>query len=90
MLKTVSILVSGKVQGVWYRKYTLDKAVQLQLTGTVRNTAAGDVLIVATGKASQLADFIEWCRIGSPNSNVSAVTVEEMELTAFERFEVVR
>lgn len=90
MQKTVAITVRGKVQGVWFRKYTVDKAQQLQLTGTVRNTADGDVAVVATGTNDQLADFIEWCWMGSPKSKVTSVTVEDMPLMEFEGFEVVR
>lgn len=90
MLKTVAITVRGKVQGVWFRKYTLDKAVKLQLTGTVRNTEEGDVDIVATGTEDQLADFIEWCWMGSPKSKVTAVITSDVQLQEFDRFEVVR
>jgi acylphosphatase len=90
MQKTVAITVRGKVQGVWFRRYTLDKAVSLHLTGTVRNTADGDVTVVATGTEDQLADFIEWCWMGSPKSKVTSVTVEDKELQEFEGFEVVR
>lgn len=90
MQKTVAITVRGKVQGVWFRRYTLEKAHQLQLTGTVRNTDDGDVAIVATGTDDQLADFIEWCWMGSPKSKVTSVTVDEKELMAFEGFVVVR
>ncbi len=90
MQKTVAITVRGKVQGVWFRKYTVDKALQLQLTGTVRNTADGDVVIVATGSDDQLADFIEWCWMGSPKSKVTSVTVEDRELMEFDGFEVVK
>ncbi len=90
MQKTVAITVRGKVQGVWFRKYAQDKAVQLQLTGTVRNTSEGDVAIVATGSEDQLADFIEWCWMGSPKSKVTSVTVEDKELQEFKGFEVVR
>jgi acylphosphatase len=90
MKKTVAITVRGKVQGVWFRKYAQDKAVQLQLTGTVRNTNEGDVEILATGTEDQLADFIEWCWMGSPKSKVTSVTVEDMEMKEFKGFEVTR
>ena len=90
MQKTVAITVRGKVQGVWFRKYAQDKAVQLQLTGTVRNTHEGDVEIVATGTEDQLADFIEWCWMGSPKSKVTSVTVEDVEMKEFKGFEVTR
>lgn len=90
MQKTVAITVRGKVQGVWFRKYALEKAQQLLLNGTVRNTPDGDVAVVATGTEEQLADFIEWCWMGSPKSKVTSVTVEEKELAEFEGFEVLR
>jgi acylphosphatase len=89
MQKTVAITVRGKVQGVWFRRYTLEKAQQLQLKGTVKNTADGDVFIIATGTEDQLADFVEWCWMGSPKSKVTSVTVEDIQLMRFEGFEVV-
>ncbi len=90
MRKTIAITVRGKVQGVWFRKYTQDKAIELQLTGSVRNTDEGDVAIVATGTSDQLTDFIEWCWMGSPKSKVTAVITSDLELQEFDRFEVVR
>ena len=90
MRKTIAITVRGKVQGVWFRKYTLDKAVELQLTGTVRNTDEGGVAIVATGTEDQLVDFIEWCWMGSPKSKVTAVITSDVKLQEFDRFEVVK
>ena len=90
MRKTIAITVRGKVQGVWFHKYTFDKAVELQLTGIVRNTAEGDVAIIATGTEDQLADFIEWCWMGSPKSKVTAVITSDVELKMFDRFEVVK
>jgi len=90
MLKTISILVTGKVQAVWYRKYTLDKAVELNITGFVKNLPDDTVYIVATGTAEQVQQLAEWCWTGSPRSKISAVTVEYLELKEFERFEVVR
>ena len=90
MLKTVSILVTGKVQAVWYRKYTLDKAVELNITGFVKNLPDDSVYIVATGTAEQVQQLAEWCWTGSPRSKVLSVTVDNLELKEFERFEVVR
>lgn len=90
MPKTVAITVRGKVQGVWFRSYTLEKAQQLQLTGTVKNTTDGDVFIIATGTEDQIADFVECCWMGSPKSKVTSVTVEDRQLLEFEGFEVVK
>lgn len=90
MLKTVSIHVTGKVQAVWYRKYTLDKAVELNITGFVKNLPDDSVYIVATGTAEPVQQLAEWCWTGSPRSKVLYVTVEEMELQEFKSFNIER
>lgn len=73
------IRVSGKVQGVWFRKYTSEKALELGLTGWVRNESDGSVLIVACGDPEQLSAFLAWCRQGSPRSRVDHVDVKYQE-----------
>ncbi len=90
MIKTVSITVSGKVQGVWFRKYTLDKAVDLNVTGFVKNLPDDSVFIVATGTNEQLQQFISWFWQGSPKSKVERVEVKEMALQPFNSFIVER
>ncbi|MFM1876311.1 MAG: hypothetical protein RL266_2048 [Bacteroidota bacterium] len=87
-MKTVSITVTGKVQGVWFRKYTCDKAVQLGLHGTVRNMLNGDVLILATGHESELQKLESWCWKGSPQSSVRSVRKEEIALIEFADFRI--
>lgn len=72
-------IVSGIVQGVFFRKYTQNKAHELQLRGAVRNLSDGTVEIWAKGKATDLASFERWLWQGSPQSKVRAVEVEEIE-----------
>ncbi len=88
MIKTVSISITGKVQGVWFRKYTQEKAQQLTVTGTVKNFYDGSVLIVATGTDKQLQELINWCWHGSPKSKVEHVQVQELNLQRFAAFEI--
>ena len=90
MLKTVSIHVTGKVQAVWYRKYTLDKAVELHLTGFVKNLPDDSVYIIATGTAEQVQQLVEWCWTGSPGSKVLSVIVKEIESQQFDRFAITK
>ncbi|HLG40326.1 MAG TPA: acylphosphatase [Chitinophagaceae bacterium] len=90
MLKTVSIIVSGKVQGVYYRQSAKEKARELNITGEVKNLPDDTVYIIATGKAEQLNQFIEWCRQGPPRAKVLNVITDEMTLTSFEKFNIVR
>ena len=78
-MKRVKINVQGKVQGVCYRRYTLSKARALGLTGYVSNDDDGNVTILAQGAFPAVNYLIDWCKIGSPQSNVSQVFVEEDE-----------
>jgi acylphosphatase len=88
MLQTISILVTGKVQGVWFRKYTCDKATALGINGFVKNMPDDSVYILATGTAAQLQAFVEWCHKGSPKSRVEKVMVADEPLTVFSNFNI--
>lgn len=90
MLKTLSIIVTGKVQGVWYRQSAKEKATELGVTGNVRNQLDSSVAIIATGLANQLDQFIEWCRQGPPRALVTNVEVTELPLQSFDRFVIER
>jgi acylphosphatase len=90
MLKTVSIKVSGKVQGVFYRQSAKEKGLQLGINGKVMNLDNGDVHIIATGPGEQLEKFIEWCRQGPSRARVSQLTVEETSLQQFNSFHIER
>lgn len=89
-MKTISILVKGKVQGVWFRKHTQETALRLGITGTVENRPDSSVLIHATGTAEQLDELISWCRSGPPRAEVSAVKTKEIPLATFPDFRIVR
>lgn len=74
--------VKGKVQGVFFRKYAKEKALDLSLKGFVQNTPEGYVYIRATGDAKSLNDFGEWLYTGSPFSEVSEVVAAELKEAA--------
>lgn len=90
MVQTVSIIVTGKVQGVFYRQSTKEKAAALGITGIVKNQPDGSVFIQATGDAGQLNQLIAWCRQGPPRAEVTGVQVETIEPRAFIGFTVQR
>ena len=75
-MKTIKIIVSGRVQGVSYRMYTRQKARQLGVKGYVRNLRNGDVEIVAAGEDEAIDKLIKWSKSGSPSAVVSNVKVE--------------
>jgi acylphosphatase len=90
MLKTLSIIVSGKVQGVFYRKTAKDKAIEIGVKGEIKNMPDETVHLTATGTSEQLEKLIEWCKQGPPRAEVANVLVEELQVRSFDEFRVVR
>jgi acylphosphatase len=90
MLQTISITVKGKVQGVYYRQTTREKARALGINGTVSNLSDGSVKIFATGTKEQLDKLLAWCRQGPPRADVSNIEWKEEELRPFDNFMVLR
>ncbi len=90
MLQTIHIIVRGKVQGVFFRYHTKEKAQELGISGTVRNTMEGNVEIFATGNEEQLDEFSKWCQQGPPKAKVSTITLEKSSLQNFPAFEIIR
>ena len=73
------LIVEGRVQGVWYRDSTRQKALELGLKGWVKNRIDGNVEIVAEGTDHLVAELKNWCYEGPPNAVVTNVkeTIEE-------------
>ena len=88
-MKCAHLLISGKVQGVWYRASTQQKAQALGLCGWVRNLTDGRVEALTEGPADALDALIAWAHDGPPAARVEAVTVRWNEPSgAFNDFEV--
>ena len=66
-------IVSGRVQGVFFRDFTRRHADGLGITGYVRNLPDGSVEVIAEGDRLQLATLLGWLKIGSPRSRVEKV-----------------
>ncbi len=87
-MKTYSITIHGKVQGVFFRKFTKEKAIELGLKGFVKNQYDGTVYVEVSGSENILDDFIEWCHKGSPHSSVEKVDANQIEDKEFKKFEI--
>lgn len=74
-LKGIKCIVTGKVQGVFYRASTKDKADGLNLKGWVRNLPDGSVELEAVGRPESLKKLLEWLWIGPELSKVTNVEV---------------
>lgn len=83
-------VVSGQVQGVFYRASTEATARRLGLNGWVRNLPDGRVELVACGEEAPLKQLEEWLRQGPPHARVEQVQCEETTLAVYTGFNVVR
>jgi len=85
---TYKFLISGKVQGVWYRKFVSQNAKKNGFKGYVKNLEDGRVEAVANiNNENELKRFIEILKEGSPYSvveNIEYFPVEDMEFNDFE------
>ena len=75
----VRVVVSGRVQGVWYRGWMVDEARVRGLHGWVRNRRDGSVEAVFQGPAAALAEMVAACWQGPPMARVAAVETHPHE-----------
>ncbi len=71
----VHLIISGKVQGVFYRVVCQEVAQELGLTGWVRNLPTGQVEVLAQGEKEKIEKLIEWCKKGPSGARVNDVDV---------------
>ncbi len=90
MLQTISITVSGIVQGVYYRQSTKEKALDLGISGIVKNLPDGNVHILATGTPDVLHQLVQWCKQGPVHAKVTSVNVEQVADEVFMGFVIQR
>lgn len=80
MSRQVKIVVSGRVQGVYFRAFTRNKAKRLGISGSATNLADGRVEIIAQGEPAVIELFINWCRKGPITARVDRCDVDEMSV----------
>lgn len=84
------VLVSGRVQGVFYRANTRETALDRGVDGWVRNLADGRVEAVFEGPPDDVEAMVEWCHEGSPTARVEGVEVTYDEPDGLDGFEIRR
>ncbi|XP_073062872.1 uncharacterized protein [Primulina eburnea] len=73
--KTVRVMIKGRVQGVFYRDWTINNANELGLKGWVRNRRDGSVEALFSGIPDKVAEMEQRCRRGPPDAMVTAFQV---------------
>lgn len=73
------IIITGKVQGVFFRKNTRQKANEFNIYGWVKNTVNDRVEIFAQGNEEDLNKFVSWCKQGPSKAEVKNIQVKEKE-----------
>jgi acylphosphatase len=76
-MRRVHVFISGTVQGVAFRHYTVKTALSLNLKGWVRNLGDGRVEAVFEGDDAQVDSMLAWCKKGPPPAHVTHVDVQE-------------
>ena len=74
VFRTVRVVISGQVQGVWYRGWTVESARALDLRGWVRNRRDGTVEAVFGGPEPAIEIMLTQCHSGPPAARIDSVT----------------
>jgi acylphosphatase len=88
-MRTVNLLIKGKVQGVYYRVAAKEEADKLGVTGWVKYITEGRVEAMATGNEEQLQQFTAWCRKGPEKAIVTDVIVTPLTEQKFDDFTII-
>lgn len=89
MMLQYEITVTGRVQGVGYPYFAVQKASEMGITGWVQNSVNGSVIIVAQGIEEEIKTFIDYLYLGPTRSRVDQISkVKFNTLGNFDNFSV--
>lgn len=84
----IHCFVTGRVQGVFFRASTQEQAIQLDITGWVRNLPDGRVEVLACGEKYAINKLHTWLQHGPRLAEVTDLSYEELPWQAYARFDV--
>ncbi len=87
-MRVTRFVVSGRVQGVFFRASTHAQAMRLGLTGHARNLVDGRVEVLASGDAARINELGRWLQHGPSHARVDALERDEVEATPESGFRV--
>ena len=89
-MRTVHLIIKGKVQGVYYRASARDVANELGVTGWIKNMPDGNVEALVSGNGERVMKFVEWCRKGPKNAEVIDVEINDSNERPSTGFRIIR
>jgi len=87
-MRCICLIVSGRVQGVFFRDNTRKRAIELGLNGYAKNLLDGNVEVVAEGDENKIKELIEFIRKGPGIAKVTDIKMQHKELGNFKKFEI--
>jgi len=84
----VHVRVSGRVQGVYYRAFTQERAIALGVKGWVRNVPGGGVEAVLEGERKQVGELLKSMKSGPTGSIVLGMELSELQAKDYKDFEI--
>jgi acylphosphatase len=87
-VKHIKVIITGKVQGVYFRETARQEALKLGISGLVRNEPDGTVYIEAEGENEAVNTFIRWCHVGPPGAVIESVSVSEQPAGGYTDFKI--
>ena len=76
--RQVYIVIDGRVQGVGFRYFAMEKAEELHITGWVKNTWKEKIEMEVSGEVQYLHTFIAWMKIGPARAVIHRFTVSDI------------
>tara|TARA_Y100000310_G_scaffold344307_1_gene456322 strand:+ start:3510 stop:3788 length:279 start_codon:yes stop_codon:yes gene_type:complete len=91
MKKAAKIIVTGTVQGIFFRGFVKKKADDLGLFGFVRNLDTGDVEIVAEGERDDINKLVDFCKDGPEHAMIQKIKTTEINWAGnYKEFKILR
>ena len=86
----VHVRVSGRVQGVFFRSFTQNKAKELEIKGWVRNIPGGGVEAVLEGERQKVGELLSLMKAGPEGAMILGIELSELKCKGYDSFEVLR
>lgn len=88
-MKTMHLIITGRVQGVFFRASAKRAAEKHEINGWIKNTPGGSVEALISGEPHHIDAFVDWCKIGPERAKVDHVAVTPKPRVKFPGFEII-